>query len=86
MNGGHPSLIYDKNDKKNWYKAIQFTHSKGSRRTKLNHNINSEDEGACYIINQPIVDSRKGFLSKELKGLKIHKDDKNIIKKIKKKK
>ena len=86
MNGGHPSLIYDKNDKKNQYKAICFTHEKGSRRTRLNHNINIYDSNDCYVINHPIVDKRKHFSTKELDFFRIHKDDKEMISKIKKRK
>jgi hypothetical protein len=86
INGGHPSLIYEKNDKKNRYKAIQFTHVKGSDRTELKHNINSNDNRKCYVINYPIIDKRKKFGSKELTNFKVHKEDKNLINKIKRKK
>ena len=84
-NGGHPALIVEKNDKKNIYKAIQFTHSKGSRRTKLIHNINN-NRCDCYVINHPISDRRINYGSKELNKFKIHKEDKNLINKIKRKK
>ena len=86
INGGHPALIYKKNYKKNKYKAVQFTSKNGLNRTRLKHNINGNDETPSFVLNQPIEDKRKGFGSKELKGLKIDKDDKYLIIKIKRKK
>ena len=85
-NGGHPSLIFDKNDKRNVYRAVQFTSEPSSNRTKLKHNIDPTSSKKTYVVNKPLVDKRKGFGSKELKGLRIHKDDKPLINKIKRKK
>lgn len=85
-NGGHPSLLINKSDKKNKYKALLFTHKNSSDRTKLKHNIDEYDNKDSYIYNYPIEDKRKHFSSKELKGLRIHKDDKALISKIKRKK
>ena len=84
--GGHPSLIYDKNDNKDVYKAVLFTHAKKSGRTKLKHNIKENDKGDTYVHNTPIIEKRKNFLPKEMKNLKIHRDDKPLINKIKRKK
>lgn len=84
-NGGHPAMIYKKNDNKNIYKSIQFTSEPGLNRTQLKHNIDSSSKKKSYVINYPIVDKRRGFGSKELKGLKIHKEDKPLINKIKRK-
>ena len=85
-NGGHPALIYSASKKKDEYKAVQFTHKKGVGRTRLNHNIDPNDKRNTYVLNQPIVDRRKGFGSKELDRYRIHKDDKFIISIIKRKK
>lgn len=87
VNGGHPVLIYKKNVKKNKYKGVQFTSKNGKNRTRLKHNINGNDKTSSYVLNQPIEDKRKGFGSKELKGLKIYCDeDKFLIIKIKRRK
>lgn len=85
-NGGHPALIYSANHKKNRYEAIQFTHKNASDRTKLKHNIDPLDKRNTYVVNEPIVDKRYNFGSKEFNRYRIHKDDKPIINKIKRKK
>lgn len=85
-NGGHPALIYSANHKKNEYKAVQFTHKVGVNRTRLKHNINPDENGSTFVVNQPIVDSSKRFGSKELDRYRVHKDDKPLINKIKRKK
>lgn len=85
-NGGHPALIVEKNDKKNWYKAIQFTHKKRSDRLQLKNNINPYDKKKTYVIEYPIYDSRRNYGAKELDKYRIHKNDKTIINFIKRKK
>ena len=84
-NGGHPALIFEKNFKKNKYKAVKFTTKNGKRRTRLKHNINGNDDEPSYVHNYPVESKRYMFSSKELKGLKVHKDDKPLINKIKRK-
>lgn len=82
----HPSYIYKKNDKKNRYNIVQFTSSKGKRRTKLNNNINPNSKDDCYVLNNPQV-VKRGSFGKELSGYKVKdKRDKRIIKKIANKK
>lgn len=84
-NKGHPALIYSANHKKNEYKAVQFTHHDASDRTRLKHNIDPNDKRFSYVVNEPIVDKKYNFGSKELDRYRIHKDDKSLINKIKKK-
>ena len=84
-NGGHPSLIYDKNDNKNYYKAIKFSSSRGSNRTKMKHSLNPNSTDEQYVLNKPITGKRRDFGSKELKKLRVHKDDKPLINIIKRK-
>ena len=85
-NGGHPALIYSANHKKNEYKAVKFTHKDGAARTKLKHNIDPEGRGNTYVHNIPVIDSKNKFGSKELDRYRVHKDDKALISKIKRKK
>ena len=85
-NGGHPALIYYANHKNNLYKCIKFTHKPGSRRTRLKHNIDPIGKGNTYVIISPVIDKKRNFGSKELKGLRIHKEDKPLINYIKRKK
>ena len=78
-------LMEEKNDKKNTYKAVVTGTSFGRHKTKLSH---STEKGikASYINNRPVVGRRKHFGSKELKGMKIHKEDKALVKVISRKK
>lgn len=85
-NGGHPALIYSVNHKKNEYKAVKFTHKKASDRTKLKYNIDPSDNKNTYVVNEPIVDKKYKFGSKELDRYRIHKEDKPLINRIKRKK
>ncbi len=85
-NGGHPALIYYKNDKKNIYRALKFTHKDGASRTMLKHNIEPNDEGSTYVHNYPIEDKRNSFSSSKWnKNLSVHKEDKPLINFIKRK-
>ena len=54
INGGHPALIYKKNDKKNIYKSVQFTTSKGSNRSKMKHNLDPNSSDNQFVMNNPI--------------------------------
>ena len=83
--GGHPALLYRKNDHKNKYYVLIFTSSKGSKRFKLKHSIESSKVKDSYIHKNPVVCKRRDLSSKCLIGIKIHQDDKNLIKLIKRK-
>ena len=86
-NGGHPALIYYKNDKKNVYKSIKFTSETGSSRTKLKNNIDMNSLDDCYVHNNPVLGTRHDYSRKKWnKEFKIRKKDKILINKIKRKK
>lgn len=86
-NGGHPSLIYKKNDNRNEYYAVCFTTSKGRNRIKLKHDINPKtNKDEVYVLTNPVKEKRRNFSSWPYKGYRVHKDDKNTINKIKRKK
>ena len=84
--GGHPALLYKKNDKKNFYYAVVFTSSPGPKRTHLRHSIEPTKVKVSYVHNSPSKGTRRDFGSKPLKGLKINREDKPLIKYIQKKK
>lgn len=75
----YPGLIVYKNDKKNVYIAVVTGTSQHRHQTKLKHPTESTI-GASYVNNRPIMGKRKHFGSKELKGMKIHPDDRTTIK------
>ena len=79
---GHPGYIFWKNDKKNKYKALVTGTSEGRHKTKLKH---PTEKGVTksYINNRPVLGRRKHFGSKNLKGMKFNKDDKDLLKVIK---
>lgn len=82
-NGGHPALVFSTNARKNKYKAVKFTHHYKKGRVPLKHNIDPLDKTRkTYALKKPITDKRSHFNSKELSGLRIHKDDKALIRKI----
>ena len=85
-NGGHPALLYKKRDKKNTYFIVIFTSSDGPKRKKLKHSIQPEKIKTSYVHNMPRIAKRKDLGKKELKGIRINKDDKPTIKAIEKKK
>lgn len=86
VNGGHPALIYKKDDSKDSYYAVCFTTSKGKKRVKLKHDINPNTNKDVYVLNNPIKSRRQNFSNWPFKGYRVHKDDKNTINKIKRKK
>lgn len=86
MNGGHPALIVEKNDKKNTYKLLKFTHQAREDRTQLNRNIDPLDKRNTYVLNTPIYSKRNKLSKNELSNLSIDSSDKPIIKNIKRKK
>jgi len=64
-NGGHPALIYYKNDKKNVYKSIKFTSEPGSSRTILKNNIDMNSLNDCYVHNNPVLGTRRDYSGKK---------------------
>lgn len=84
--GGHPAFLYKKRDKKNKYYIVMFTSSPGKARRKLKHNLESNKRNGSYAHTNPLVTKRKDLGSKSLDRLRIHKDDKPLIKLIEKKK
>lgn len=84
--GGHPALLYKKRDNKNKYFIVIFTSSNGSKRTKLRHSIEPEKVKISYVHNTPSVVKRRDLGTKKMIGIKIHKEDKPLIKVIKNKK
>ena len=89
-NGGHYSRIYKKNTRKNKYWIVRFTDSEGRHRRLLLHQIDPalEKIGArSFVITQPQVVKYENFKHPyPYENLRIHKDDKKIIKEIQKKK
>ena len=81
----HPGLIVLKNDKKSIYIAIITGTSRHRHQTKLKQ---STEPGIkeSFVNNRPVQGKRKHFGSKELIGMKIHKDDRLLIKIIKRRK
>ncbi len=81
----HPGLIVFKNDKKNIYIAIVTGTTLGRHQTRLKHPTEKRVK-VTYVKNRPILGRRKHFGSHELKGMKIHADDRILIKVIRLKK
>lgn len=84
--GGHPALLYKKNDKKNKCYIVIFTSSDGPKRKLLNHSIEPEKIEKSYAHNTPKIVKRKDLGRNELKSIKINKEDKKIVEIIKRKK
>jgi len=84
--GGHPALLYKKIDRKNIYYVVIFTSSPGPKRIKLKHSIEPIKVTVSYVHNRPKAGKRRDLGSKPLSGIKIHKEDKPLIKLIEKKK
>ena len=74
----HPGLIVFKNDKKNIYIAVVTGTSKHKHQIQLKHPTESRVK-ASYVNSRPVKGKRKHFGSKELVGMKIHPDDRIII-------
>ena len=81
----HPSVIVFKNDRKNTYIAIVTGTSKHKHQTQLKRPTESKVQ-TSYVNNRPVLGKRKHFGSKELVGMKIHSDDRIIIRIIAKRK
>ena len=84
--GGHPALLYKKNDKKNEYYIVVFTSSNGPKRKKLKHSIEPEKIKTSFVHNSPVVAKRKDLGRKPLSNIFINKEDKKTIEIIKRKK
>ena len=84
--GGHPALLYKKNDRKNKYYVVVFTSSPGSKRIELKHSIEPIKVNTSFVHNSPRISKRRDLGSRPLKGMGIHKEDKPLIKTIEKKK
>lgn len=78
--GGHPSYLFRKRDKKNYYSVIIFTSSPGPKRTKLKKSIEPMKIKTSFVHNSPTIAKRRDLGSKNLVGLKISKDDKPLVK------
>ena len=77
--GAHPALIIKKDKKHNEYLCVVFDSTNGRHRTKLKHPI-SENERNSYVQNRPLISKKNDFGNHILCGLKIHKEDKMMIK------
>ena len=84
--GGHPALLYKKNDRKNVYYVVVFTSSPGPRRIKLKHSIEPIKIRVSFVHNKPSKSKRRDLGSRPLVGIKINKEDKSLIEIIKRKK
>ena len=83
--GGHPALLYKKRDRKNMYFIVIFTSSPGKRRTRLKHSLDPRRKPVSFVHNNPTVSKRRDLGGKPLTRLKIHKEDKPLVKAIEKK-
>ena len=84
--GGHPALLYKKKDRKNEYYVVIFTSSPGAKRIKLKHSIEPIKVNISFVHSVPRKSKRRDLGSRALIGIRIHKDDKPLIKSIEKKK
>ena len=84
--GGHPAFLYKKRDNKNMYFIIIFTSSPGPKRKKLKFSIEPVKLKVSFVHNAPSIVRRRDLGSKNMSCLKIHKEDKPLIKSIEKKK
>lgn len=74
----HPGLIIFKSDKKNVYIAVVTGTSQHKHQVKLKHPTESR-VSASYVNSRPVKGKRKHFGSKELVGMKIHPEDRIVI-------
>ena len=73
--GGHPSLVFSKNKKKNLYSCVVFDTTDGKHRKPLIHPI-SDKVDKSFVQNRPLICQKNDFGNHELKNLKINKEDK----------
>ena len=84
-NGGHPSLIFRKNKKKNRYDAVVFGTTEGRHRVKLNSPISSKVKQSV-VHTRPMRGTRADYGDRDINGLKVSKEDKPIIELVKRRK
>ena len=78
--GGHPSLIYEKNDRKNKYKTLVFTSSHAEGTEKLKSSIDLANPKKKYYVHLKIyIGKRRDFGRKVLTRLKVKKEDKMLL-------
>ena len=85
-NGGHPALLYKKRDQKNLYFIVMFTSSPGRNRIKLRYSLDPSRNNKSFVHDNPAISKRRDLGRKPLTRLKIHKEDKPLIRLIEKKK
>ena len=78
--GGHPSYLFRKRDKKNYYLVIIFTSSPGPKRTKLKKSIEPMKIKTSFVHNSPTIAKRRDLGSKNLVGLKKAKMINHLLK------
>ena len=81
----HPGLIVFKNDKNNIYIAVVTGTSRKRHQTILKHPTGDNNK-TSYVNNRPVQGKRKHFGSHELIGMRIHSDDRLIVRIISKRK
>lgn len=84
--GGHPALLYKKNDNKNQYLILLFTSSPGPKRRKLKESIEPSRAKESFVHNLPTIAKRRDLGKNRLENVHISKEDKPILKLIKNKK
>ena len=84
-NGGHPALLYFKRDKKNIYRVLVFTSKKSLGAILLAKSIDVlYPNKKFYVHRNPYIGKRRDFGRKPLTRLRIQKEDKQLIKSLKK--
>lgn len=78
--GGHPSLLYEKNDRKNKYKTLVFTSSHIKGTIKLKRSIDITNPAKKYYVHLKIyIGKRRDFGRKALTRLRVDKEDKTLL-------
>ncbi len=83
---GHPAYVYE--ETKDEYKYINITHAPrtyGIDNKRLRFNPNNSDPSTSYARPFSTHDLKKNFKTKRLRGYRLHKADKKLIRKIKRK-
>ena len=81
----HPGLIVNKNDNKNIYTVVVTGTTKRKHQTQLKHPTDRKVK-ASYVNNRPVQGKRKHFGSRELVGMKIHSEDRALVRVISRRK
>lgn len=91
---GHPGYVVWKDDEKNRYLVVRFDSdkygdvpksSRGVRHITRLSKKTSKDVACSYVRNRPMICKRKD-IGAELKMLKLHEDDYQIVAEIRKRK